>query len=255
MPRPRRFRRGKRTTADRVNEYVSDDGTKVAVVSSTPTRSQWRFIGRSLPNAPPPHMPRRSTRRRASRCGTPSNAVLELLERRPGPACPNGQVGRPRRFHALSCRADEAMVGSASVVHRTNCVRCDYDPAAAGLRAHRRRPPSTPDVAVRSRSGAAHVDGWGAHVARVVATALGASAGALAVAGSAPQLLDVAPWPYIVLGLRLRVLSRSGSRSSAHNASASWSMPCEPVATYAPVPHRRAVYRWRIAVALMTVCS
>jgi len=31
-------------------------------------------------------------------------------------------------------------------------------------------------------------------------TALGASAGALAVGRFAPELLDVAPWPYIVLG-------------------------------------------------------
>jgi putative membrane protein len=31
-------------------------------------------------------------------------------------------------------------------------------------------------------------------------TALGATAGALAVGRFAPQLLDVAPWPYIVLG-------------------------------------------------------
>ena len=31
-------------------------------------------------------------------------------------------------------------------------------------------------------------------------TALGATAGALAVGRFAPQLLDVAPWPYILLG-------------------------------------------------------
>ena len=31
-------------------------------------------------------------------------------------------------------------------------------------------------------------------------TALGASAGALAVGRFAPELLDVAPWPYILLG-------------------------------------------------------
>jgi len=55
---------------------------------------------------------------------------------------------------------------------RTNCVRCGYGAAAAaGFRAHRRRrrTASSSDVAVRSRSGAAYVDGCGAHLAGVVA--------------------------------------------------------------------------------------
>jgi putative membrane protein len=37
--------------------------------------------------------------------------------------------------------------------------------------------------------------------------ALGASAGALAVGRFAPQLLDVAPWPYIVLGCGYALLA------------------------------------------------
>ena len=49
------------------NEYVNEDGTEVAVVRSTQTLTRWRFIWRSLPSALPPHMRRRSTRRRASR--------------------------------------------------------------------------------------------------------------------------------------------------------------------------------------------
>jgi uncharacterized membrane protein YidH (DUF202 family) len=38
-------------------------------------------------------------------------------------------------------------------------------------------------------------------------TALAASAGALAVGRLAPEVLDVAPWPYIVLGCAYAVLS------------------------------------------------
>ena len=60
-------------------------------------------------------------------------------------------------------------------------------------------------------------------------TALGASARALAVGRFAPQLLDVASWPYILLGCGYASLAIG--LSSAHNASASWSMRCGPVAT------------------------
>ena len=38
-------------------------------------------------------------------------------------------------------------------------------------------------------------------------TALGATAGALAVGRFAPQLLDVTPWPYILLGCGYAVLA------------------------------------------------
>ena len=38
-------------------------------------------------------------------------------------------------------------------------------------------------------------------------TALGASAGALAVGRLAPELLDVAPWPYVLLGCGYASLS------------------------------------------------
>ena len=41
------------------NEYVNDDGTRSRLSRSTSTRSRWRFIWSSLPNAPPPHMRRR----------------------------------------------------------------------------------------------------------------------------------------------------------------------------------------------------
>jgi hypothetical protein len=61
-------------------------------------------------------------------------------------------------------------------------------------------------------------------------TALGATAGALAVGRFAPQLLDVAHGRTFCSAAAMRLLP-SGSRSSAHNASASWSMRCEPVAT------------------------
>jgi uncharacterized membrane protein YidH (DUF202 family) len=61
-------------------------------------------------------------------------------------------------------------------------------------------------------------------------TALGATAGALAVGRFAPQLLDVAPWPYILLGCGYASLA-VGLAIVGHNASASWSVHCEPVAT------------------------
>jgi hypothetical protein len=63
-------------------------------------------------------------------------------------------------------------------------------------------------------------------------TALGATAGALAVGRFAAKLLGVGPWPYILLGCGYARRSRSDSRSSAHNASASWRMRCEPAATH-----------------------
>ena len=87
-------------------------------------------------------------------------------------------------------------------VHRINCVRCSYDAAAAGFRALRRRRRSAPssDVAVRSRSGAAHVDGCGAHLARVVADRAGCHRRGARCGPVRPQLLDVASWPYILLG-------------------------------------------------------
>ena len=43
-------------------------------------------------------------------------------------------------------------------------------------------------------------------------TALGASAGALAVGRFAPELLDVAPWPYILLGSAMRLRGRAVDR-------------------------------------------
>ena len=55
----------------------------------------------------------------------------------------------------------------------------------------------------------AYFDGRGAHLAGVVAHRAGASAGALAVGRFAPELLDVAAWPYILLGCATRH-SRSG---------------------------------------------
>ena len=62
-------------------------------------------------------------------------------------------------------------------------------------------------------------------------TALGATAGALAVGRFAPQLLDVAPWPYILLGCGYASLAVGLSIVGAH-ASASWSVRCKPVATH-----------------------
>ena len=62
-------------------------------------------------------------------------------------------------------------------------------------------------------------------------TALGATAGALAIGRFAPQLLDVAAWPYILLGCGY-ASSRSGCCSSARNASASSSVRCEPAGTH-----------------------
>ena len=47
---------------------------------------------------------------------------------------------------------------------------------------------------------AADVHGGRAHLAGVAVTALAATAGALAVGRFAPELLDVAPWPYVLLG-------------------------------------------------------
>ena len=73
------------------------------------------------------------------------------------------------RLHSLCGQSSKRR--PPRTVHRTNCVRCSYDAGAAGFSAHRRRrrSASSADVAVRSRSGAAYVDGCGAHLAGVVA--------------------------------------------------------------------------------------
>jgi len=229
------------------NEYVNDDGTEGRGLSSSiPTRESMAFIWRSLPSgAPPPHMPRRSTRRRASRLfGTPSNAVLELLERQAGAGVPlTVKPVPPRRFHALSCRR-EAIVGWAS-------VRKDPVPVPSpgltvldaamtqpqpGFRAHRRRrrSASTSDVAVRSRSGAAHVR-WlrSAPWVGVVAHRAGRHPPGHSLWAGSPRNCSMSLHGRTFCSAAATRRSRSGSRSSAHNGSASsWSMPCEPVATY-----------------------
>jgi hypothetical protein len=67
------------------NEYVNDDGTEVAVVQIHPDAESMAL---SLPNAPSPHMPRRSTRLRASRCsGRRAVPSLRCWSVRPRPAC------------------------------------------------------------------------------------------------------------------------------------------------------------------------
>jgi putative membrane protein len=62
-------------------------------------------------------------------------------------------------------------------------------------------PPLAPDVA--NRTGMAAERTWLAWWR----TALAATAGALAVGRLAPELLHVAPWPYIVLGCAYAVLA------------------------------------------------
>jgi putative membrane protein len=83
-------------------------------------------------------------------------------------------------------------------------------------------------------------------------TALGASAGALAVGRFAPQLLEVAAWPYIPARCGYASLAVGLLIVGAH-ASASWSMRCEP----GPRPLRfRTVGLFTVggvALAVMTV--
>ena len=95
------------------NEYVNDDGTEVAVVQIHPDADSMAF-----------HMEVIAERAAAAYAetvaattsiqvfGTPSNAILEMLDTRPGPAC--ASVVPPRRLHALSCKAGEAIVGCPS---------------------------------------------------------------------------------------------------------------------------------------------
>jgi putative membrane protein len=64
-------------------------------------------------------------------------------------------------------------------------------------------PESPPDAGSTSRTGMAAERTWLAWWR----TALAASAGALAVGRLAPEVLDVAPWPYIVLGCAYAALS------------------------------------------------
>ena len=62
-------------------------------------------------------------------------------------------------------------------------------------------------------------------------TALAASAGALGVGRLAPELLDVASWPYVVLGCGYASLA-VGLLIVGALASAIWSRRCEPATTY-----------------------
>jgi len=61
-------------------------------------------------------------------------------------------------------------------------------------------------------------------------TALGATAGALAVGRFAPKLLDVAPWPFILLGCGYAALAVALAIVGA-SVSASWSTRCEQAVT------------------------
>ena len=64
-------------------------------------------------------------------------------------------------------------------------------------------------------------------------TALGATAGALAVGRLRPATARRCPMAVTLCRSAAATrLSRSGSRSSAHNANARWSMRCGPMATY-----------------------
>ena len=76
-------------------------------------------------------------------------------------------------------------------------------------------------------------------------TALGASAGALAVGRFAPELLGVAAWPYILLGcgyaslaVGLLIVGAQRQRELEHALRTGGHRT-------APIPHRRAVHRRR----------
>ena len=58
-------------------------------------------------------------------------------------------------------------------------------------------------------------------MARLVASALAASAGALAVGRLAPDLLHVAPWPYILLGCGYAALAVGLLLVGAHASATS----------------------------------
>ena len=137
---------------------------------------------------------------------------------------PVNVVGGSRRH-----RRDRRHVGGPSPpgeecsIHRTICVRCRYGAAASRDRAHRRRIPTTSGVAVRSRSGAADVDGCRAHLAGVVAHRAGGHSGRARCRPVRAGLLHVAAGRTWCSAAATR-LSRLGCGSSAHNVSAIWSM-------------------------------
>src|SRR6185312_14752587 len=129
----------------------------------------------------------------------------------------------------------------------SNCVRCSHDATADGFRAHRRRRRSvaSSDAAVRSRSGAAYIDGCRAHLAGLVADRAGRHRrGARCrsvrspAAGRRPVALHSARlWLRVSRGRTLDC--RRTPPAGVGACAANW-WP-----RIAGVPHRRAVHRRR----------
>ena len=103
------------------NEYVNDDGTEVAVVQIHPDADSMAFhLEVIAERAAAAYAETVDATTSIQVFGTPSSALLEMLERQSrGRRAANGQVAPPRRLHALTRRASEAIVGCAGVPEST----------------------------------------------------------------------------------------------------------------------------------------